>query len=112
MRIIPLLRTASVAFWKLIRITVRACLYLKDIDAAADMYYDEEMLKNQSRLKQILEIPVTDFELSVRARNCLQKMGIRNLGDLTRVTEHELLSSKNFGDTSLDQIRFMLESRA
>ncbi|MFO1022900.1 MAG: DNA-directed RNA polymerase subunit alpha C-terminal domain-containing protein [Planctomycetales bacterium] len=89
----------------------RARLYLKDIDAAADMYYDEEMLKNQSRLKQILEIPVTDFELSVRARNCLQKMGIRNLGDLTRVSETELLSSKNFGDTSLDEIRFMLESR-
>jgi len=89
----------------------RARLYLKDIDAAADMYYDEDTLRNQSRLRQILEIPVTDFELSVRARNCLQKMGIQNLGDLTRISEQELMSSKNFGDTSLDEIRFMLESR-
>lgn len=88
-----------------------ARLYLKDIDAASDMYYDEDMLRNQSRLRQILEIPVTDFELSVRARNCLQKMGIQNLGDLTRISEQELMGSKNFGDTSLDEIKFMLESR-
>ena len=32
---------------------------------------------------QMLSVPVTDFELSVRSRNCLQKMGIRTLGDLT-----------------------------
>lgn len=89
----------------------RARLYLKDIDAAADMYYDEDTLRSQSRLRQILDIPVTDFELSVRARNCLQKMGIQNLGDLTRISEQELMGSKNFGDTSLDEIRFMLESR-
>ena len=89
----------------------RALLYLKDIDAAQGMYYDEESLRNQARLGQLLETPVTDFELSVRARNCLQKMGIQNLGDLTRVTEQELLNSKNFGDTSLNEIRLMLESK-
>lgn len=89
----------------------RARLYLKDIDAAQGMYYDEESLRNQARISQLLEIPVTDFELSVRARNCLQKMGIRNLGDLTKITEQELLSSKNFGDTSLNEIKLMLESK-
>ena len=89
----------------------RARLYLKDIDAAQGMYYDEESLRNQARIGQLLEIPVTDFELSVRARNCLQKMGIRNLGDLTKITEQELLGSKNFGDTSLNEIKLMLESK-
>jgi DNA-directed RNA polymerase subunit alpha len=89
----------------------RARLYLKDIDAAQGMYYDEESLRNQARISQLLEIPVTDFELSVRARNCLQKMGIRNLGDLTKITEQELLGSKNFGDTSLNEIKLMLESK-
>jgi len=54
---------------------------------------------------------VTDFELSVRSRNCLQKMGVRTLGDLTRITEIELLSSKNFGETSLIEIRDMLHSK-
>lgn len=89
----------------------RAKLYLQDIEAAHDMYYDEENLRNQARLSQILATPVTDFELSVRSRNCLQKMGIRNLGDLTRTTEAELLAGKNFGETSLHEIKFMLESR-
>ncbi len=89
----------------------RARLYLKDIDAAADMYYDEDSLKNQARMQQILEIPVTDFELSVRSRNCLQKMGIRNLGDLTRVSEQDLLGGKNFGETSLQEIKDMMISK-
>ena len=89
----------------------RAVLYLKDIDAAHDMYYDEDIFRNQARLKQLLEIPVTDFELSVRSRNCLQKMGVRNLGDLTRTSEQELLGGKNFGETSLQEIKEMMESR-
>jgi DNA-directed RNA polymerase subunit alpha len=54
---------------------------------------------------------VTDFELSVRSRNCLQKTGIMTLGDLCRCTEQELLGSKNFGETSLVEIRDMLSSK-
>ena len=71
------------------------------------MYYDEDAQKKRDRLSQVLSIPVTDFELSVRSRNCLQKMGIMTLGDLCRCTEQELLASKNFGETSLgrDQAR-------
>src|SRR4030095_15501676 len=65
----------------------------------------------QDRLAQVLNIPVSDFELSVRSRNCLQKMGVRTLGDLTRTTEQELLASKNFGETSLVEIRDMLQQK-
>lgn len=89
----------------------RALLYLKDIESAHDMYYDEETLRTQARMKQILEIPVTDFELSVRSRNCLQKMGVGNLGDLTRLSEQDLLGGKNFGETSLREIKEMMESK-
>ena len=53
----------------------------------------------------------TDFELSVRARNCLKKMQIRTLGDLLRISEAELLSYKNFGETSLTEIKTMLASK-
>ena len=62
----------------------RARLFQKDADAARDMYYDEDARRRQDRLSQVLGIPVTDFELSVRSRNCLQKMGVMTLGDLTR----------------------------
>jgi DNA-directed RNA polymerase subunit alpha len=73
--------------------------------------YDEEAQRRQDRLAAVLNIPVTDFELSVRSRNCLQKMGVRTLGDLTRTSEQELLASKNFGETSLVEIRDMLHSK-
>jgi len=89
----------------------RALLYRKDAEASGDMFYDEEAQKRQDRLSQILSVPVTDFELSVRSRNCLQKMGIGSLGDLARTTESELLASKNFGETSLVEIRDMLSSK-
>ncbi|MFO0889666.1 MAG: DNA-directed RNA polymerase subunit alpha C-terminal domain-containing protein [Isosphaeraceae bacterium] len=89
----------------------RARLFVKDCQASKGMYYDEEAEKGYTVLKQLLEIPVTDFELSVRSRNCLRKMNIRTLGDLTRTTEAALLASKNFGETSLAEIKEMMTSK-
>jgi DNA-directed RNA polymerase subunit alpha len=89
----------------------RARLFFKDCRASKDMYYDEEAERGFTVLKQLLEIPVTDFELSVRSRNCLRKMNIRTLGDLTRTTEAALLASKNFGETSLLEIKEMMASK-
>ena len=89
----------------------RARLYAKDASASGNILFDEEAQRRNDRLAQVLNIPVTDFELSVRSRNCLQKMGVRTLGDLTRSTEQELLNSKNFGETSLVEIREMLHSK-
>jgi DNA-directed RNA polymerase subunit alpha len=90
---------------------LRARLFFKDCRASKDMYYDEEAERGFTVLKQLLEIPVTDFELSVRSRNCLRKMNIRTLGDLTRTTEAALLASKNFGETSLSEIKEMMNSK-
>ena len=89
----------------------RARLFLKDAQASGDMYYDEDAQKKRDPISQVLSIPVSDFELSVRSRNCLQKMGVKTLGDLARTTEQDLLSSKNFGETSLVEIRDMLSSK-
>ncbi len=89
----------------------RARLFFKDCRASRDMYYDEETEEHYKRLSVVLETPVTDFELSVRSRNCLRKMNIRTLGDLTRTTEMQLLSSKNFGETSLSEIKEMMTSK-
>ena len=89
----------------------RARLFYKDVQASRDMFYDEDAQRRRDRLGQVLSVPVTDFELSVRSRNCLQKMGIMTLGDLARATEAELLASKNFGETSLVEIREMMASK-
>ena len=90
---------------------VRARMYLKDVEASGDDFFDDEAQRRRDRMSQILSVPVTDFELSVRSRNCLQKMGIQTLGDLVHCTEQELLASKNFGETSLTEIKSMLSSK-
>ncbi len=89
----------------------RARLFLRDAQASGDMFYDEDAQRRRDRASQVLSVPVSDFELSVRSRNCLAKMGIFTIGDLTRCTEAELLASKNFGETSLVEIREMLSSK-
>ncbi len=89
----------------------RARLFMKDIESSSTMLYDEEQEKRIDRHNQVLEIPISDFELSVRSRNCLKKMNIRTLGDLLRVTESELLAYKNFGETSLQEIKVILTQK-
>lgn len=89
----------------------KAALFHKDIESSRFMVYDEEKEKRRDRQSKILEIPITDFELSVRSRNCLKKMDIITIGDLLRTSEAELLSYKNFGETSLVEIKKILESK-
>ncbi|MEW6359883.1 MAG: DNA-directed RNA polymerase subunit alpha C-terminal domain-containing protein [Planctomycetota bacterium] len=89
----------------------RARLFKGDAASSLTMYYDEEKERSADRRSAVLDIPITDFELSVRSRNCLDKMRIRTLGDLTRVTEQQLLSYKNFGETSLNEIKQIMAQR-
>jgi DNA-directed RNA polymerase subunit alpha len=89
----------------------RARLFLKDVEASKTMYFDEDQARRLAKRNAVLDIPVTDFELSVRARNCLKKMNIRTLGDLVMTTEAELLAYKNFGETSLREIKEMLTAK-
>ena len=89
----------------------RARMFKKDIESSRTMFVDEDTEKKKDISTQILETPLSDFELSVRSRNCFRKMNIQNLGDLMQVTESELLSYKNFGETSLREIKQILESK-
>jgi len=89
----------------------RARLFLKDASSAMNMYYDEEQERRDDKLNAVLRTPITDFELSVRSRNCLAKMNIQTLGDLVEKSEQELLSYKNFGETSLLEIKEILASK-
>jgi DNA-directed RNA polymerase subunit alpha len=88
----------------------RGRLFLRDVMASKDMQVETEATF-VGPSSAILDTPVTDFELSVRARNCLKKMQIRTLGDLLKITEAELLSYKNFGEQSLVEIKSMLASK-
>lgn len=89
----------------------RARLFMKDAEASKTMFFDEDRARSLARRNALLDTPVTDFELSVRARNCLKKMDICTLGDLVRTTEVKLMAYKNFGETSLKEIRDMLDAK-
>jgi DNA-directed RNA polymerase subunit alpha len=89
----------------------RARLFFKDVESCRDMIVEEAGDLQIRPRDRLLDTPLSDFELSVRARNCLKKMNIRSLGDLVRLTEAELLSYKNFGDTSLSEIKALLSKR-
>jgi DNA-directed RNA polymerase subunit alpha len=89
----------------------RARMFAKDIESSMSMQYDESQERNRAKRSAIMDTPVSDFELSVRSRNCLKKMNINTLGDLLRVSEAELLAYKNFGETSLNEIKAMLKQK-
>jgi len=86
----------------------RARLFMNDVLASKGMMVEEENERDVMKRRALLDTPVTDFELTVRARTCLKKMNIRSLGDLIRINESELMSYKNFGESSLDEIKRML----
>jgi DNA-directed RNA polymerase subunit alpha len=62
------------------------------------------------RMAEMLAKPIEELDLSVRSANCLKNANIRTLGDLVQRTEREMLSTKNFGRKSLDEIKDVLSS--
>jgi DNA-directed RNA polymerase subunit alpha len=89
----------------------RARLFLKDVESCQQMVIDEAREERVDARTELLDTPLSEYELSVRARNCLKKMNIRTLGELIRLTEAELLAYKNFGETSLNEIRALLSRK-
>lgn len=89
----------------------RATLFMRDVRASREMVVEEDHSRDLLKRKALYDTPVTDFELTVRARTCLKKMSIRTLGDLLKITEAELMSYKNFGESSLEEIKKMLDAK-
>lgn len=57
----------------------------------------------------VLARPIGELELSVRSSNCLQGEKILTIGDLVQQTEGGLLGMRNFGATSLQEVKDKLE---
>lgn len=66
---------------------------------------EEGLSPEEIKLKEILNIPISELELSVRACNCLEEIKIETLGALAKFTEDDLLKTKNFGRKSLNEIK-------
>ncbi len=52
-----------------------------------------------------LSMSVSELDLSVRASNCLELEGINTVRDLVTRSEDELLKFRNFGETTLIEVR-------
>jgi DNA-directed RNA polymerase subunit alpha len=70
---------------------------------------DEENDEIEERVRQILNTPVEELELSVRSSNCLKNANIKTIGDLTRKTEDDIAKTRNFGKKSLQEIKDKLK---
>lgn len=51
------------------------------------------------------------MNLSVRARKCMERLGITTIQDLIECTDADLLRAKNVGDTTLREIKARLAER-
>lgn len=59
----------------------------------------------------VAEMPIEELELSVRAYNCLKRSGITKVGKVLQMNEDDLLSVRNFGRKSLEELRDKLRQR-
>lgn len=85
----------------------RAKLYLKDVNSSLI----NETLEPENTLQKLKrEQSLVNFELSQRARKCLESIGARTLDDLLQYTEQELMRTPNFGEISLKEIKELLAS--
>ena len=71
---------------------------------------EEELTPEEVSLYEKLRLPVTELELSVRSANCLREANVKILADLVEKTEQDMLSYRNFGKKSLNEIITLLKS--
>jgi len=61
-------------------------------------------------LEEKLNMSLAELNLSVRATNCLESEGINTVRDLVSRTDDQLLQVRNFGETTLQEVRDRLDS--
>ncbi len=69
---------------------------------------EEEMRRREQEkedLRQKLSMSISELDLSVRSANCLASEHIETIGELVSRSEAELLKVRNFGKTSLREVK-------
>ena len=79
------------------------------LDERADAMAGAEMVDHD--LERKLNMSLAELELSVRATNCLESEGITTVRDLVIRTDDELLEVRNFGETTLKEVKAKLQDR-
>ncbi len=79
------------------------------VESAPDLVVDGGPVDHE--LERKLNMSLAELELSVRATNCLESEGITTVRDLVIRTDEELLEVRNFGETTLKEVKIKLEER-
>jgi DNA-directed RNA polymerase subunit alpha len=89
--------------------------HLVPVAEFGDVTIDVEPEVEESRIPdRVAEANIEDLDLSVRAFNCLKRAGITKVGEILEKLERdedELLSIRNFGQKSLDELKEKLEMK-
>lgn len=70
----------------------------------------EGLTPEETAVYEKLKIPVSELELSVRSSNCLREANIKTLSELVEKTEPQILSYRNFGKKSLNEVGALLKT--
>ncbi len=66
---------------------------------------EKEFDDGVGEFKSLIDTPVDELELSVRASNCLRTFNIRTIGDLVSHSEEDISKIRHFGKKSLLEIK-------
>jgi len=66
---------------------------------------EDDVDREEERVKTLLCMTVEELELSVRSANCLKSSELNTIGELITKTEQEMLKTRNFGKKSLTEIK-------
>lgn len=65
-----------------------------------------------SEIRILLNSELEEFNLSVRAMNCLESANIKTLGDLVNLDKAHLMDIKNFGERTYIELENLLQSKS
>ena len=74
--------------------------------AASEM----QLVPVSEKVKDLVNRPLEEFDISVRSRHTLEKGNIRTLGDVARRSEDDILQIENFGRKSLQEVEDLLST--
>ena len=94
-------------------VTRAAAILLQQLELFTEFdenYVEPELEIDEAKLRRnrYLAKPVSELELSVRASNCLETANIKTIRELVTKEEKDMLEYKNFGRTSLNEIKDQL----
>ena len=67
-----------------------------------------QLVPVSDKVKDLVNRPLEEFDISVRSRHTLEKGNIRTLGDIARCGEDDILQIENFGRKSLQEVEDLL----